>query len=86
MRGMDGLVGPPNWRALPLVASYDRQALAVDEFLPARIHTGRILENIVQLEIETDIQYILRQRFSLSLYACTVEVSKFNGYSLKVVS
>ena len=34
------MVGPPNWRALPLVASYDRQALAVDEFLPARIHTG----------------------------------------------
>ena len=37
---MDGLVSQPNWRALPLVASYDRQVLAVDEFLPARIHTG----------------------------------------------
>ncbi len=35
MRGMDGLVSQPNWRALPLVASYDRQALGVDEFLPA---------------------------------------------------
>jgi hypothetical protein len=40
VRGMDGLVSLPNWKALPLVASYDRQALAVDEFLPARIHTG----------------------------------------------
>ena len=53
---MDGLVSQPNWNALPLVASYDRQVLAVDEFLPARIHMGlhhwciepdRILEILV---------------------------------------
>ena len=49
VRGMDGLVSQPKWRASPLVASYDRQALAVDEFLPARIHTGCTnLQKVVQ--------------------------------------